>query len=146
MSARYGIEIRAAAPADAPGLAEMLAEAGLPIDTVAIAERLPALRQAGTALIASRWGPPSGIVVLHWYATLDDARPVARITTLVVAVDERRNGFGRLLLKAASQAARQAGCGTLEVVGAEPSLQAFCRATGFAEEGSRFVRSLRKQG
>ncbi|MGG5819022.1 GNAT family N-acetyltransferase [Falsiroseomonas sp. HW251] len=146
MASRYGIEIRAATPADAPGLADMLAEAGHPLDAVAIADRLPALRQAGTALIASRFGPPSGIVVLHWYAMLEEARPTARITTLVVAPEERRNGIGRLLLKAASQAARQAGCGTLELVTEAPSLRGFCRATGFAEEGSRFLRSLRKQG
>ena len=101
-----------------------------------------------TALVALKWGPPSGIVVLNWYPTLYSVRPVAQITTLLVSVDERRQGIGRLLVKAAAQAARSAGCGDLEIMAAPdaPSLHAFCRATGFADAGTRFARSLRKQG
>jgi GNAT superfamily N-acetyltransferase len=147
LTSRYGLEIRAATPIDAPGLATLLAEAGHPVEVRALAERLDAIReQPGTALIAAQWGPPSGLVVLHWYPTLDDARPVAQITMLLVGAEDRRRGIGRLLLKAASQAARTAGCGRLELLApqASPSLQAFCHATGFAAAGSRFVRSLRK--
>ena len=52
-----------------------------------------------------------------------------------------------MLLKAASQAARAAGCNDLELAAASDghALAAFCLATGFAEAGPRFVRSLRKQ-
>ena len=56
--------------------------------------------------------------------------------------------IGRLLVKAAAQAARVAGCGEMEIM-IPPDASAlgeFCRATGFAETGSRFTRSLRKQG
>lgn len=149
MTSRYGLEIRAAAPIDAPGLVTLLAEAGYAIDTRELAERIIALREgAGTALIAVQWGPPSGLVVLHWYRTLEDPRPTAQITTLLVGMEDRRRGIGRLLLKAAAQAARTAGCGGLEVVAPADaaSLHAFCRATGFSEAGPRFSRSLRKQG
>lgn len=147
MSARYGLEIRAAAAADAPGLSTLLAEAGQAIEPRELAERIAALREgAGTVLVAVQWGPPSGLVVLHWHRTLAAARPVAQVTTLLVAAEDRRRGIGRLLLKAASQAARSAGCGEMEVLaGAEDAaLQAFCRATGFAAAGPRFLRSLRK--
>jgi GNAT superfamily N-acetyltransferase len=149
VTSRHGLEIRAATANEAPGLATLLAEAGHVIDARDLADRLVALRQASaTALVALQWGPPSGLVVMHWYPTLDAARPTAQITTLLVAVEERRRGIGRLLLKAAAQAARTAGCGELEIAAAPdvPSLHAFCRATGFAETGPRFVRSLRKQG
>lgn len=149
MTSRHGLEIRAATPIDAPGLAALLAAAGQAVEAHAMAERLVAMRQeAGAVLIAAQWGPPSGLVVLHWYSTLEDPRPTAQITTLLVAVEERRRGIGRLLLKAAAQAARVAGCGTLELLTAseETSLRAFCRATGFAETGLRLVRPLRKQG
>lgn len=108
-----------------------------------------ALRQASsTALVAVQWGPPSGLVVMHWYPTLHAPRPTAQITTLLVNIDERRQGIGRILVKAAAQAARVAGCGELEIMvpPAAPSLDAFCRATGFGEADRRFVRSLRKQG
>ncbi|WP_270933681.1 GNAT family N-acetyltransferase [Falsiroseomonas oryzae] len=147
VTTRYGLEIRAAAPIDAPGLLELFAAVGLAAEARDLAERLVAIRDApGTALIATQWGPPSGLVVLHWYPTLDDARPTAQITTLLVAIEDRRRGIGRLLLKAAAQAARTAGCGKLELTTGldEASLHAFCRATGFAEAGPRFVRSLRK--
>lgn len=149
MTSRHGLEIRAATPIDAPGLAALLAAAGQAIEAPALAERLAAMREgAGAVLIAAQWGPPSGVVALHWYATLEDARPTAQITTLLVDHEDRRRGIGRLLLKAAAQAARVAGCGTLELLAAseEPSLRAFCRATGFDEAGTRLVRSLRKRG
>ena len=147
MTLRYGMEIRAATAIEAPGLAVLLAAAGHVIDARALAERVAALRHASaTALVALQWGPPSGLVVLHWYPTLQAARPVAQITTLLVGVEERRQGIGRMLVKAAAQAARLAGCGDLEILVASDasSLHAFCRATGFAEAGPRFVRSLRK--
>jgi GNAT superfamily N-acetyltransferase len=148
VTSRHGLEIRAATPADAPGVVTLLAEAGHVADAVALPERLAALRHAsGTALLAIQWGPPSGLLVMHWYPTLEAARPTAQITTLLVGAEDRRKGIGRLLLKAAAQAARVAGCGALEI--ATPpdavSLREFCRATGFAEAGPRFVRSLRKQ-
>ena len=67
---------------------------------------------------------------------------------LVVDGDERRHGIGRLLLKAASQTARTAGCDILEIAaGADHAeLAAFCRAAGFSVGGAVFARSLRKRG
>ena len=68
MKTRYGLEIRAATGADAPGLSELLGSAGYAVDPRALADRLDAIRrEPGTALIAAEWGPPSGLVVLHWY-------------------------------------------------------------------------------
>src|ERR1700712_5018714 len=62
--------------------------------------------------------------------------------------DERRRGIGRLLVKAAEQAARVAGCGGLKLLSAadEEALHDFCRATGFTSVGPRFMRPLRKRG
>jgi predicted N-acetyltransferase YhbS len=149
VTSRYGLEIRAAAPIDAPGLVTLLAEAGYALDARAVADRLVSVREApGVALIAAQWGPPSGLIMLHWYPTLAEPRPTAQITTLLVGVEDQRRGIGRLLLKAGAQAARAAGCGGLEMVAPvdAESLHAFCRAAGFDHVGLRFVRSLRKQG
>ena len=149
MKSRYGMEIRAATGAEAPGLAALLATAGYEIAPQVLASRLDAIRrESGTALIAMEWGPPSGVVVLHWYRTLDADQLTAQIDTLYVGPDSRRRGIGRMLLKAASQTARVAGCDVLllAVEASDPSLAAFCRATGFTEAGGRFGRPLRKSG
>jgi GNAT superfamily N-acetyltransferase len=149
LKTRYGLEIRAATGADAAGISELLHAAGHAISPRAIAERLDAVHlQPGAALLAQGWGPPSGLVLLHWYRTIDADQPTAQITTLLVNADERRRGIGRLLVKAAAQAARVAGCGTLRLLVApeEQTLRGFCEATGFTEAGQCFVRPLRKKG
>jgi aminoglycoside 6'-N-acetyltransferase I len=148
LKTRYGLEIRAATGAEAPGLSELLGTVGHEIAPRTLAARLDAIRQEqGAALIAVEWGPPSGVIVLHWYRTLSADQPTAQITALVVALTERRRGIGRLLVKAAAQAARVAGCGTLELRTApdQQDLHQFCRATGFSEAGVCFVRNLRKK-
>lgn len=149
MKSRYGLEIRAAGSADAQGLCELLGMVGHAVSPSGMADRLEALRQVpGAALIAAEWGPPSGLVVVHWYRTLEADQPNAQITSLLVSPEERRRGIGRLLVKAAAQAGRVAGCGALEILGApeDEALQAFCLATGFLDAGPRFVRPLRKKG
>ncbi|HEY0184073.1 MAG TPA: GNAT family N-acetyltransferase [Rhodopila sp.] len=149
MRSRYGLEIHAATSADAPGLCELLTAAGHTVSSRSAAERIDSIRQdRGVALIAGEGGPPIGLVLLHWYRTLQADQPTAQITTLLVDPAERRRGIGRLLIKAAAQAARLAGCGTLELQATTEAeaLHEFCRATGFTEVGPRFERPLRKKG
>jgi aminoglycoside 6'-N-acetyltransferase I len=149
LKSRYGLEIRAASSADAQGLCDLFNAAGHAILVPILAERLDAVREEpGAALIAAEWGPPIGFILLHWYRTLEADQPNAQINTLLVAPSERRRGIGRLLVKAAAQSARVAGCGALEIQSApdEQGLHAFCQRSGFNDGGSRFVRPLRKKG
>lgn len=148
MAGRYGLQIRAATPADAPGLAELMEAAGRPLSAAVLAARLDALRQEpGVALVALEWGPPSGLVVATWFRTLASDAPLAHVTTLLVGPDERRRGIGRTLLKAASQAARAAGCGTLRTVAeaGDSGTHGFCLANGFTGTQTLFTRALRKK-
>jgi GNAT superfamily N-acetyltransferase len=148
MSSRYGLSVRAAQSGDVDGLAELLATAGLVIPRDRLASRLSALQdQPGALLIADEWGPPSGLIAVHWHAVLTADLKVGWISALLVDPERRRNGVARLLLKAASQAARAAGCGELMLhPAAEPSdLGAFCLATGFVDTGATFTRPLRKR-
>jgi aminoglycoside 6'-N-acetyltransferase I len=145
---RHGLEIRAPDSADAQGLADLLSAAGIQLSLQAAADRLAVLKQQpGAALIAANWGPPVGLIILHWYRTIEVDQPIAQITSLLVAPDERRRGIGRLLIKAAAQAARTAGCSTLELLTApdQPELLEFCSASGFIPAGQRLIRPLRKK-
>jgi len=148
MSSRHGLSIRAADNGDVDGLAELLKTAGLTIARDKLALRLTAIQdQPGLLLIADEWGPPSGVIAVHWHSVLMADLKVGWISTLLVAPERRRNGVARVLLKAASQAARFAGCGDLILhppIG-PGDLRAFCLATGFVENGEVLTRALRKR-
>ncbi len=149
MPNRQGLAIRAADPGDADGLAELFASAGLVVPRDRLAARLAALQaQPGVVLLAEVWGPPAGVVALHWTARLTCDHKVAEVGLLLVDPDRRRDGVARLLLKAASQAARSGGCGelVLDTATEGDGLEAFSLATGFSPAGRRLRRSLRKQG
>ncbi|WP_338661818.1 GNAT family N-acetyltransferase [Pararoseomonas sp. SCSIO 73927] len=141
---RYGVDIRAALPADSADLSVLLG--GTPR---AMALRLEALsRDPGSAvLVATGWnGAAIGVIALHWHPALTADRPVARISALAVAEEERRNGIGRLLIKAGSQAARTAGCDLLEAAPeGEGAAAAFLGALGFVPAGLNLARPLRKR-
>ena len=145
---RYGVEIRAALPADAADVASLLRELGHEVSPREAAERLEAVRHApgSTVLVAADYGPVIGLVAVHWHAVLQHARSVARVTALVVAEPERRRGIGRLLVKAGAQAARVAGCDLLEiaVVPGGQGTQAFWLALGFGGASLGLSRALRK--
>lgn len=150
MGQRYGLEIRAASVADAPGLAALMAEMGAgQVPAQVLAGRLEAVtRTGGTVLIALEWGPPSGVVALQVVADLAMAHPAGLLVTLGVSPEARRRGIGRLLIKAASRSARLAGCDRLILpVASRPAeVAAFAAATGFADEDGAMVRPLLRRG
>jgi N-acetylglutamate synthase-like GNAT family acetyltransferase len=141
---RQGIELRGAVALDAGDVARLLRQ---PEAARNMAERLEAIARDphGTLLVAADYGPVVGLIALHWHPVLQQPRPVARISALVVAAEERHRGIGRMLLKAGSQAARQAGCDGLEMLAESDEARGFCTATGFQEIGHCFSRSLRKR-
>jgi predicted N-acetyltransferase YhbS len=147
---RHGIDVRTAAPADAADIAALLGQLGYPMDARESALRLEqAARQpAGTLLVATgETGAVVGLIALHWCFMVQQPRPVARITTMVVDDRERRRGIGRLLMKAGAQSARAAGCDVLELTTGlqRAEAHAFYRSLGFVETSLRFSRSLRRQ-
>ncbi len=147
MASRYGLEIRGADAGDAQGLAELLAACGLPAAPAAVGARLERLRAAGASvLLAAEWGAPSGAAVVSARPSLLLDAPVAELE-LLVAPEARRRGVGRLLVKAAAQAARQLGATELRLLsppGAD-ALDPFAEATGFAPAGAAWTRPLRKR-
>jgi GNAT superfamily N-acetyltransferase len=149
VSSRYGLSIRAANSGDVDGLAELLKTGGWTIGRDVLVARLIAIQdQPGALLIADEWGPPSGLIVVHWHAVLTADPKQGWISALLVDPARRRNGVARLLLKAASQAARSAGCDKLCLHAPDTldDLRAFGLGTGFVETGQILARPLRKRG
>lgn len=126
----------------------MMRMSGRAMATGALEQRLEAVRAGpGATLVAIEWGPPSGVVSLSWFPVLDADMPIAQINMFLVGAEDRRRGIGRMLLKAAAQTARNAGCGEMRMIvpdGAD-DLTAFCGATGFDRIATLFVRPLRKR-
>jgi aminoglycoside 6'-N-acetyltransferase I len=145
---RQGVEVRGAVPADAADIARLIGQLGYPMPPQEAADRLAMVMQdgQGSLLVAADYGPVVGVIALHWCPMLQEARPVARITTLVVDEQERGRGIGRILLKAGAQAARQAGCDVLELTSGLRRKEAheFYRAQGFVDTSLRFSRPLRR--
>lgn len=149
MSSRHGLSIRAPDVGDVDGLVELFKAANETIARDKLAARLGALqRESGVVLIADEWGPPSGLVAVHWRSVLTSDLKVGEISALIVDPERRRNGIARLLLKSAAQAARSSGCGDLTLTAPPEAgdLRAFCLETGFVLAGAAFTRPLRKRG
>lgn len=134
-------DLRGALPSDAADLARLLGT-----NPRAMTLRLEAFSHdpSGTVLVALGWtGAVVGVIALHWAPSLGCDRAVAQISVLIVAEDERRQGIGRALVKAAAQSARVAGCGTMQIVA--PDAAPFLDALGFVATGPSLSRRLRKQ-
>lgn len=138
------LRIREAKPRDAEAMAALLSELGFAADPAELKRRLARLAKAGEpALVAERVGV---IGLLTWHVTpvLHRPKPVGRITTMVVAKAERRNGAGRALVDAATLRCAAAGCGLMEVtsnVDLGPA-HAFYRGLGFERTSYRFARPI----
>jgi aminoglycoside 6'-N-acetyltransferase I len=148
VGSRYGLQMRGASAEDAADVAALLEAAGWSASPADVSLRLAAMvRAPGSVLLAIEWGPPSGLVAVHWTATLLGASPVGWISTLLVDPGSRRRGIGRMLLKGAAQAARQAGCDRLALAPTPEAagLQEFGESTGFEPFGSVMMRPLRKR-
>lgn len=142
-SLRHGVDLRSAAATDAAGLATLLG--ARPETMRRRLERLLA-DASTTVLVALDYdGALIGAAVLQTRPSLLEDAAVAVLSTLFVAADERRRGIARMLLKAASQAARSAGCEAMTMLATEAPAQAFCDASGFAPAGPSFLRPLRRR-
>ena len=148
--ARYGVAVRAAQSADTAELCRLLRQAHAGLEATRWALRVEAVRQQpnSAVLVATGYAGLSGMAAVTAAASLLHDRPVARVLALVVDAEEQRRGIGRMLLKAASQAARTMGCDVLELLpdGGNAGMEAFCQATGFTTAGMRFTRPLRRRG
>jgi len=85
-----------------------------------------------------------GLIGTHRTLTVHRPAPVGRITVLVVAKDAQGRGIGKMLVTAAEEILRKAGCQIIEVTSNErrSDAHAFYRHLGYERTSIRFMKNL----
>ena len=138
--------VRRATPADAPDVANLLAQLGYPSSADVIPDRLAAIEREGGAVfvVTNADDRILGLASASRHATLHAGAQVAYITALVTSDDARGQGVGRAMVAAIEQWAREAGCTRLSVTSAEHRADAheFYPRCGMPYNGRRFSKQL----
>ena len=131
------LAIRTAAKAD---LDEIRTLIGGQDSAAPFASRFNELKRAGGGVIVADRGGVVGCVAWHVILGLETA-PIGRLTLLVVAEDERRQGVGRALVNAARSAMADQGCTKVEAMSdiEVRNANGFLRALAFEQKSYRFV-------
>jgi GNAT superfamily N-acetyltransferase len=138
-------EIREAKPADSARLAELSRFLGHEIDETTVRRNLAALKKSGeTPLVAAVGTTVVGLCGVGRRIVVHRPAPLGRISALVVAKEAQGKGIGRLLVDAAEQWCRKAGCQLLEVTSNDRrgEAHAFYRHMGYERTSIRFVKKL----
>jgi len=108
--------LRAALPADAGRIAQLLTDEGYPAGPSEIIARLERFASDDGAVIAADTdGEVVGFIALHLLPRFEHDDHVVRILALVVDPGARERGVGRLLMQAAEDFAREHRAAFLEV-------------------------------
>ncbi len=137
--------IRDATPADAQGLAPLMAELGYPATAGKIAARLtPFITSGEPPLVWDEGGALLGVLVWHVTPNLHRAGPVGRTVALVVSEAARGRGLGRALVAAVEARCKAAGCVMMEVSSNMRRGEAhrFYEGLGYERSSYKFARDL----
>jgi GNAT superfamily N-acetyltransferase len=142
------MKIRDARPADAEGLAALLAELGYPDAPERVAVRVAAFvaDPASRLFVAEDGSGPVGLAPLTVLPLLHEDGAWCRVSALVVAQASRGEGVGLALLEEAEAFARHQGCRSVEVTSGEgPEREAahcFYQALGYEQVSRRYLKPL----
>jgi GNAT superfamily N-acetyltransferase len=138
-------KIRDAKPSDSRRLVELIRYLGHEIDEKTVRKNLGKLKKAGeTPLVAALGKALVGLVGIHHTVTVHRPAAVGRLTILVVDKEAQRHGIGRMLVEAAEQALKKAGCQIVEVTSNDrrTAAHAFYRHMGYERTSIRFMKKL----
>ena len=137
--------IREANAADAPALAQLLAQLGYPAEPVAVESRLEALSIVGDRVVVAELdGDVVGLAHLQVAPALEYDRPAAKVAALAVDESHRGEGIGRALMEDMEREARARGCVLLYLTTAErrADAHAFYDRIGLEHTGRRYGKRL----
>lgn len=144
-SPREKLVLRPARKRDAEGLAQLFAALGHPIEPKAVAANLKALEKAGEPMIVAVIGKQlAGAIGSHATLNPHKAKPVGRITVLVVTEEARGRGIGRMLVQDTERRLFELGCGSIEVTSNDRlgEAHAFYKHLGYERTSIRFAKPL----
>lgn len=140
--------IREARLDDAREVGGLLTDLGYPVTAPEAAERLA--RGSETVFVAVIQGRLVGLLSIWSQLPIARARPVARITAMVVRSETRGRGIGATLMERAVQWARDAGCEGIELTSGmraeREAAHRFYEARGFHRTSYRFWLSIAGTG
>ena len=144
------IQIRACGLEDATAVSALLGELGYEISVLRAVEHIRELGNTGSdpVFLAVADGQVLGLVALHICRMLQYAKPVMRVTALVVDGRARRRSIGQRLMRHAEQLATAAGCEAVELTSAvgRVDAHAFYRSLGYDANSLRFRKTLTGSG
>ncbi len=138
-------KIRGAKPGDAAALTELITYLGHEITEKSVRKNLKALaKMREEPLVAIEGKRVIGLCGIHRTVTVHRDAPLGRITILVVAEATQGRGIGKMLVEAAEQALRKAGCKMVEVTSNDrrAKAHAFYRHLGYERTSMRFIKTL----
>ena len=114
------------------------------LELIDISKSYPGVAALKNVTVAVAKGEVIGLVGVHRTVTVHRPAPVGRITILVVAEAAQDHGIGRILVEAAEQWCRKAGCRIIEVTSNDrrSAAHAFYRHLGYERTSLRFMKEL----
>lgn len=139
------LKIREAKPGDASDLMKLMKLLDHDVDAKGVRNRIAALaKQKLPQLVATLDKKVVGLVGVHAMTAVHRAKPVGRITILVVAEEARGRGIGRMLAEKSEKLLKKFGCGMVEVTSNDRLVKAhaFYRHMGYERTSIRFYKTL----
>jgi N-acetylglutamate synthase-like GNAT family acetyltransferase len=135
------LAIRDATARDAAAIERLLGDLRGGAATAGSRKRLATLLNAGEPPLVADRGGVVGCIAWHVIPTLHRGK-FGRVTLILVAESDRRQGIGRALLEAAEARLRKAGCEAIEAISdiAIVNAHGFFRSLGYAQASYRFTR------
>jgi GNAT superfamily N-acetyltransferase len=141
-----GTVIRLATEEDASEMARLLSDLGHPTTSFEINQKWREWTAAGNKTYVADDGNGAllGVITLHTMLVLHRAKPVGRITALIVDVMRRTTGLGRALVAQAESDFLAANCGLIEVTSHVRLEQAhaFYEHLAYQRVSHRFAKEL----